>query len=73
LRQIEVAIANEKLTPQACREASIVKESAERGCPNGLLAAPSQLIGYEGYLKKWILPRWKSYRLQDVKAVQVEQ
>ena len=28
---------------------------------------------YEGYLKKWILPRWKSYRLQDVKALQVEQ
>ena len=28
---------------------------------------------YEGYLKKWILPRWKSYRLQDVKSVQVEQ
>jgi integrase len=28
---------------------------------------------YEGYLKKWILPRWKSYRLLDVKAVQVEQ
>jgi len=28
---------------------------------------------YEGYLKKWILPRWKSYRLPDVKAVQVEQ
>ena len=28
---------------------------------------------YEGYLKKWILPRWRSYRLGDVKAVQVEQ
>lgn len=28
---------------------------------------------YEGYLTKWILPRWKSYRLPDVKAVQVEQ
>jgi len=28
---------------------------------------------YEGYLKKWILPRWKSYRLPDVKSVQVEQ
>ena len=28
---------------------------------------------YEGYLKKWILPRWQSYRLGDVKAVQVEQ
>ena len=28
---------------------------------------------YEGYLKKWILPRWGSYRLIDVKAIQVEQ
>jgi integrase len=28
---------------------------------------------YEGYLKKWILPRWRSYRLPDVKAVHVEQ
>ena len=28
---------------------------------------------YEGYLKKWILPRWKSYRLPDIKSVQVEQ
>lgn len=28
---------------------------------------------YEGYLKKWILPRWKSYRLRDIKSVQVEQ
>ena len=28
---------------------------------------------YEGYLNKWILPRWKSYRLPDIKAVQVEQ
>ena len=28
---------------------------------------------YEGYLSKWILPRWKSYRLPDVKSVQVEQ
>ena len=28
---------------------------------------------YQGYLRKWILPRWKSYRLPDVKSVQVEQ
>jgi integrase len=28
---------------------------------------------YEGYLKKWILPRWKSYRLPDIRSVQVEQ
>jgi hypothetical protein len=28
---------------------------------------------YEGYLKKWILPRWRSYCISDVKAVQVEE
>lgn len=28
---------------------------------------------YQGYLTKWILPRWRSYRLTDVKPVQVEQ
>lgn len=28
---------------------------------------------YEGYLRKWILPRWRSYRLRDVKAVAVEE
>lgn len=30
-------------------------------------------VTYQGYLSKWILPRWKSYRLTDVKPVQVEQ
>ena len=28
---------------------------------------------YEGYLKKWILPRWRSYGIGDVKAVHVEE
>jgi integrase len=28
---------------------------------------------YEGYLRRWILPRWRSYRLCDVKAVAVEE
>jgi hypothetical protein len=28
---------------------------------------------YERYLKKWILPRWKSYGLLDVKSIPVEQ
>ena len=27
---------------------------------------------YEGYLQKWILPRWRACRLTDVKAVEVE-
>jgi len=29
-------------------------------------------VTYEGYLKKWIIPRWGAYRLTDVKAVEVE-
>ena len=27
---------------------------------------------YDGYLRKWILPRWKRYSLSEVKAVEVE-
>ena len=27
---------------------------------------------YEGYLKKWILPRWRACRLTDVKATEVK-
>ena len=29
-------------------------------------------VTYEGYLKKWIIPRWGTCRLTDVKAVEVE-
>jgi integrase len=29
-------------------------------------------VTYEGYLKKWILPRWGAYRLTEVRAVEVE-
>ena len=32
----------------------------------------STQYAYEVYLKNWILPRWRSYRLTDVKAVDVE-
>jgi len=28
---------------------------------------------YRGYIRKWILPRWEAHRLDDVKAVAVEQ
>ena len=27
---------------------------------------------YEGYLKKWIEPRWGEYRLLEIRAVEVE-
>lgn len=30
-------------------------------------------VTYEGYLKKWILPRWGAYRLSEIKAPEVEQ
>jgi hypothetical protein len=29
-------------------------------------------VTYEGYLKKWILPRWRACRLTDIKATEVE-
>lgn len=33
----------------------------------------STQVTYQGYLRKWILPRWRSYRLADIKPIQVEQ
>ena len=33
----------------------------------------STQYNYDGYLRKWILPRWRSYRLSEVKAIAVEQ
>lgn len=33
----------------------------------------STQVTYLGYLRKWILPRWQSYRLADIKPIQVEQ
>jgi integrase len=33
----------------------------------------STQLTYQGYLKKWILPRWRSYRLTEVKPVHVEE
>ena len=30
-------------------------------------------VTYEGYFNKWILPRWGSYRVTEVKAVAVQQ
>jgi len=32
----------------------------------------STQYAYENYLKCWILPRWRSYRLMDVESVEVE-
>jgi hypothetical protein len=28
---------------------------------------------YQGYFRKWILPRWGNYRLKDVKSVAIEE
>ncbi len=33
----------------------------------------STQLTYAGYLRKWILPRWRSYRLTDVKPIHVEE
>lgn len=30
-------------------------------------------LTYLGYLRKWILPRWREYALTEVKAIHVEQ
>src|SRR5271168_3897078 len=36
------------------------------------LKSYSTQVTYEGYLRKWILPRWRACRLKDIKATDVE-
>ena len=42
------------------------------GSADGGQKTYSTQYAYEVYLNNWILPRWKSYRISDVKAVDVE-
>ena len=44
----------------------------ETGPADEIQKSYSTQYAYEVYLKKWILPRWRSYRLSEVKAVDVE-
>jgi integrase len=32
----------------------------------------STRVSYEGYLRKWIVPRWRNYKLANITAVEVE-
>jgi hypothetical protein len=40
--------------------------------PDTVWKTHSTKVTYEGYLKKWILPRWENYRLVRVNAGEVE-
>jgi len=46
---------------------------AKKNCPRKQERLFATIRTYEGYLEKWILPRWSSYRLKDIKAVSVEE
>jgi integrase len=64
---------------------SLTRHYAEHELPdifNGTKPAPNAAederksyatqVTYDGYLRKWIVPRWGRYRLSDIKAVDVE-
>ncbi len=48
------------------------KTKPEPGCTDESRKSYATQLTYEGYLKKWILPRWRSHRLTEIKAVEVE-
>jgi len=58
-RQHELPDVFNKTKPSACSSDEDCKSYATQ-------------VTYEGYLKKWIIPRWRAYRLTDIKAVEVE-
>lgn len=42
------------------------------GCTDENRKSYATQLTYEGYLKGYILPRWRSHRLTEIKAVDVE-
>jgi integrase len=48
------------------------KQKPATGSPDEHHKSYSTQYAYDIYLKKWVLPRWQSYRLSEVKAVDVE-
>src|SRR5690349_18903962 len=57
------------MTPKRLTTASNVSGECGRRSAE---ATPTQET-YEGYLKKWVVPKWGAYRLAEIKVVQVEQ
>jgi hypothetical protein len=43
----------------------------ELGRSNGRISYSTKKV-YQGYLNKWIVPRWGGYHLPNIKAVEVE-
>ena len=50
------------------QDKELPKDSSQAKVPK----AHSTMVTYRRYLQKWIMPRWDSYRLQDVRPVVVE-
>jgi hypothetical protein len=46
-------------------------QQRELGCSNGRISYSTKKA-YQGYLGKWIVPRWGDYILPNIKAVEVE-
>jgi integrase len=46
--------------------------SSEAICDDEMRKSYSTQYNYDAYLRKWILPRWRTYHLSEVKAVDVE-
>jgi hypothetical protein len=46
-------------------------QQRELGCSNGRISYSTKKA-YQGYLGKWIVPRWEDYILPNIKAVEVE-
>src|ERR1700732_1952464 len=46
-------------------------QQRELGCSNGRISYSTKMA-YQGYLGKWIVPRWGDYILPNIKAVEVE-
>jgi hypothetical protein len=77
---LEVAVLSRKINlnhPHLCPQAVTVSELVSHYRQRELAThhpwkTHSTKVTYQGYLNKWILPRWKNYTLSAINAGEVE-
>jgi integrase len=69
----KINLNNPRLSPQAVTVSELVSHYRQRElATDQTWKTHSTKVTYQGYLNKWILPRWKNYTLSAINAGEVE-
>jgi integrase len=71
--RVSINQGDARLTPKALTVSELVEHYRQRELkPDTVWKTFSTKVTYQGYLNKWILPRWRDYRIESIGAGEVE-